>query len=526
VPVVNAAPVLEAPRLPLRTVRSAVATPRRTALILAGITVAAAVLRFWGLGHQSFWYDEGLTVMEVHYSLGRMLGLLPHIESNPPVYYTLVWAWTRIFGFGEAGFRSLSAVAGVATVPALYGVGAKLVSRRAGLVAAALAAFNPFLIWYSQEARSYSLAVLFATLSWLAFAHLRSPDASARWFVAWGVAAALTIATHYYGVLAAAPQAAWLLVARRRERKAWLALGAVAVVGAALLPLVLAQESLGNWISTYPLGRRLWQMAPQAVLGPEAPARDWLKLAAVLALALAVAMLVLRADAVERRGALFAGAFALAGFLLSLALVLVGLDNLLTRNVIVVLIALIVLVAGGLGARRAGLLGLAGTATLCVVGLVATVGVAVDRPFQRPDWRGLGRALAPGRTAGAYRAVLVQKSAGLYPLAIYVPGLRFMKRPGAPVQELDVVAAGPGTPGGWFCWWGSTCNLVPSALDTSIRIPGFRPDGPVLQEGQFSVLRLRAAAAVRLTPRVVARAVRRSEQPTWYFLYVQPPARR
>ena len=38
-------------------------------------------------------------------------------ESTPPLYYCMAWVWARIFGYGETGLRSLSAVAGVLTVP-------------------------------------------------------------------------------------------------------------------------------------------------------------------------------------------------------------------------------------------------------------------------------------------------------------------------------------------------------------------------------------------------------------------------
>ena len=60
----------------------------------------------------------------------------------------------------EYGLRSLSALAGVATVPVAYLIGAELRGRRAGLMAAALVAVNPMLLWYSQEARAYALLVL------------------------------------------------------------------------------------------------------------------------------------------------------------------------------------------------------------------------------------------------------------------------------------------------------------------------------------------------------------------------------
>ena len=89
-----------------------------------------------------------------------MLGLIPQTESTPPLYYCVAWVWARVFGYGEAALRSLSALAGVLPCRSRTAPARKLVSRRAGLIAAALAACNPLLIWYSQEARSYELLVL------------------------------------------------------------------------------------------------------------------------------------------------------------------------------------------------------------------------------------------------------------------------------------------------------------------------------------------------------------------------------
>ena len=91
-------------------------------------------------------------------------------ESNPPLYYVLAWGWAKAFGTGEVGLRSLSALFGAATVPLAYCIGAELANRRAGLIAAALVAVSPMLIWYSQEARSYALLVFFCAASLLFFA--------------------------------------------------------------------------------------------------------------------------------------------------------------------------------------------------------------------------------------------------------------------------------------------------------------------------------------------------------------------
>ena len=125
--------------------------------LLTCLVVAAIVLRFPTLGQQSFWGDETLTAWQLHQPLGDEIANLPKLEASPPLYFLLSWGWTRVFGVSEAGLRSLSALAGVAIVPVVYATGRTLLSRRAGLIAAALVAFSPALIWYSQEARPYSL---------------------------------------------------------------------------------------------------------------------------------------------------------------------------------------------------------------------------------------------------------------------------------------------------------------------------------------------------------------------------------
>lgn len=526
-------------RPPLLSVRLGVLATKRTSLIVAGLAVLGAVLRFTRIGHQSFWYDESFTVLLVRHSPSQMLGLLPRTELTPPLYYLLAWPWARVFGYGEAGLRSLSALAGVATIPAVYAAGAKLISRRAGLLAAAIAACNPLLVWYSQEARSYAVLILFATLSLLAFAHARLPQPTPRRFAAWALAAALTLATHYYGVLVVAPEAACLLWVHRRDRRSLLAVAAVVAFGLALLPIAVSQRPQASWIAPWRLDLRLQQIPTQFLLGTGAPARTLLELAGAAAVLLSGILLARSADAHERRGAVLAGALGVSGLALSLALLAAGVDELITRNVLVVLIPLIVLVSGGFGARRAGRLGVAGAAIICTVGIVAVIGVAVDTNLQRPDWRALARAIGADRPTRGGRAILLQRQVFLLPLALDVPGLHFVKPHGARVRELDVIAIKVGG-GGWFCWWGSACNLLSSSLDTSLRVHGFHRYGPVLHVNQFSILRLRSAASVRLTPGRVARALTRAPltapparprdlpsgfgPPYAYGLLAQPPA--
>src|SRR3954447_1785926 len=213
-----------------RAVRPAVAgaaVTRGERALLALIVAAGAAIRFIGLGSQSWSPDEGVTVALLKLGFGDLFTALRHSESTPPLYYYLAWLWAKVFGLNEAGLRSLSALAGTLTVPVAYVAGASLVTRRAGLVVAALAAFNPLLVWYSQESRSYALLVLLVTASFAFFAQDR-----VGW---WAAASVAALATHYFAAFVVLPEAVWLAWELRR-RALW-PLAAVAAAGAALLPL-------------------------------------------------------------------------------------------------------------------------------------------------------------------------------------------------------------------------------------------------------------------------------------------------
>src|SRR5215211_79257 len=199
--------------------------PQATLIALAALTGLAALLRFSTLDLQSYWFDESVTVSLVRLDLGGMLARIPDSESTPPLYYLLAWPWSKAFGSGEVGLRSLSALLGTATVPLAYAAARELCSRRVGLALAALAAVNPVLVWYSQEARAYALLVLLTTLSLWSFARLlRRPSAAVA--AAWAAASGLALLTHYFAAFAVLPEAVWLAVAASRRH----ALPAIAAV--------------------------------------------------------------------------------------------------------------------------------------------------------------------------------------------------------------------------------------------------------------------------------------------------------
>ena len=345
------------------------------------LLVLAAALRFPSLGVQPYWFDERLTQDTLALPFTEMVDSLVTTgnETNPPLYYLLAWPWARVFGDGPVALRSLSALAGTATVAVAYLAGRELVSVRVGRVVAALAAVSPLLVWFSQEARAYALLSLLSALSLLFFARSLRDAGALRW---WALASCLALLTHYFALFLVAVEGAWLLL-RYRER-AWRPLAAVGGTAALLVPLALSQRAEGgtSWITGVPLLDRLRGSVNGFLSGPS----EGLELVGAVLLALALAGIGLafwRGTDEERRGArtaLLAGALPL---LLTLACAVVGMDLINGRNLIVVWLPLAVIVATGFGARRAGTLGRAAGAAFCLVSIGVVLAVAMSEDLQR-----------------------------------------------------------------------------------------------------------------------------------------------
>lgn len=448
---------MEAASLPGRQRRSfasalgeAVRTRSRVFWVVVGLTALGALLRFATLGLQSYHHDEIVTASRVlRVGFGHAMDAVGFSESAPPLYYAVAWIWTQVAGNGEWGLRSLSAVAGVATIPVAYLIGRELRGGRAGVASAALVAVNPMLIWYSQEARAYALLAFFCALS-LYFCVRALEDGERRSFVGWGVVSALALATHYFAVFPLLAEV-WLLL-RRRGRAALPGLWIVGLMALLLAPLAIHQMSYGHaeWIGKFSLGHRLGETAITFVLGEtgdivgraEQPEPALLPLALV---AVAFALLLFRASKAERRAAsvpLAVGATAL-GIPLLLALASAGKDFVLARNLLPALVPLLVAVAIGLTAERARRLGTAIAALLVAYSLAFSIWVNFDEDLQRPDWDAVAERLGDPEAPRA----TVTWVLGEAPLRFYLStgAIQLKAAEGYDwlVREVDFVSEGP-----------------------------------------------------------------------------------
>ncbi len=230
-------------------------------LLLLWIAIGTA-LRFTNLTQKSPWTDEFATMV---FSLGHSFHNIPLNQAisidtllqplqsksgvgvgevfhylltedhHPPLYFMLVHWWIGLFpNSGEYislwAARSLPALFGIASIPAIYGLG--LLAFRSQLVAqiaAAMIAVSPYSIYLAQEARHYTLVILWviASLSCLVVAiqYLKRRNILPIWLIiAWIMVNSLGMATHYFFSLTLCAEAIvivrfWLLETRGNEKR-------------------------------------------------------------------------------------------------------------------------------------------------------------------------------------------------------------------------------------------------------------------------------------------------------------------
>ena len=141
--------------------------------------------------------------------ISSVVNYLSQESTHPPIYFVLTHWWIKVFRTDGGlvslwGARSLSALLGITAIPSLFGLGyLAFGSRLVGQIAAAMMAVSPYGIFLAQDARHYTLAILWviASLSCLVVAiqsiHREEPLSVGMGLV-WVGVNSLGIATHYF----------------------------------------------------------------------------------------------------------------------------------------------------------------------------------------------------------------------------------------------------------------------------------------------------------------------------------------
>jgi mannosyltransferase len=401
----------------------------RSVWILTLITIAGAWLRFSHIGAKSLWLDEGATVTLARVPWQRFQWIWWHGEANlQTVYFLMMRGWVHL-GSSEAFLRAPSAIFGTLAIPLLYVVTRKFTGVTASLAAAALLAFSPTGVYYSQEARSYSLAIVMVLLATYFFVRAVEENRPADWalWTVFGIAsfyshdlAALVLLAQAVSILFKAPPVPWRRV---------IVCGAIIFV-AALPGLTYifraTPENLHFIWMPKPSAKEVWHLA-MFYGGSGAKVGMAIVLWAAGVVTLWTTSRYGTPDA-RWRGALVMLWAILPAFVL--ALVSLRQPMFLQRYMIFSMPALMLLAGIGVGNLRKWRVGL-----ILVIVLCASASLTIVRKYNKPreDWRGASnlvfRSATPGDAVAFfpfYQRIMMdyyagQSQAGAPPLHVFAP---------------------------------------------------------------------------------------------------------
>jgi mannosyltransferase len=278
---------------------------RSTWLFLLVLVAAGAALRFYMLGVKSFWLDEVTTVDIARLPWRDFLRTMWWGNANMALYYSLLRSWLDV-GDTEFRLRTLSALFGLAAIPAIYALGNRFLSRKVGLISAVFLTLHGFHIQYSQELRGYSLVALLLILSSYAFLQLiETPERKSAWIL-YVLLSTLAIYSQMFAVFVLASQ--WLVLTPVRIKRLGILrlLSAAAAIGVVSIPLAVVmifhnQQQMATWREFYhaPTISDLLEMLERLVGGKAGDTPN--SIPGMILLVLYVALWILALSGVFRR---------------------------------------------------------------------------------------------------------------------------------------------------------------------------------------------------------------------------------
>lgn len=236
---------------------------RNVLFLLVLILILGAFLRIYKLGSESFWIDEMETIYAVQQeSFPTVLKNIYQTGLAAPQYYDegdtgamplnflFSYYWTKIFGLSEFKLRLLSALFGIGSLYLIFLIGKMMFDQKTGLLAAFILSINYMHIYYSQEARSYSLLV-FLTLLTVYFL-LRILKENKAYDLLFILSGSLLAYTHYFGFFILFFEFVYFLAYYKSHLKSIIiSYAGIFVLYLPWLPALLKQASKINYLSVY-----------------------------------------------------------------------------------------------------------------------------------------------------------------------------------------------------------------------------------------------------------------------------------
>jgi uncharacterized membrane protein len=371
--------------MPMNPILFRTQAARQALILFALIAIFALFVRLWHIQRESFWADEGWTML---LAKGPTLAEVAHTmaeDQHPPLYFMLMRLWMDTFGDSLFMARLLSALWSLICLAAVYRLGADWFSPAAGLAAALILALTDNEIMLAREARHYTQMAALAALSALFYLRYARQPRRANG-IAWLLSSIALLYTHYLGVLVIGVQVLHAAVAVRPLRRLPDLIIRFGAIGIAFLPqfaVFLMQSSVRYtrpiiFQSTLPNTSETFSMVRTDLIGTH------FGLTGALAL-LGLAYVTYRFGVAHWRWRPLLPTLFLALWVLLPIIVIIGINDrfpiLTTRNFLIVTPALAILIGHGL-------LNLDRTARAIILAVLVGVSLTtLDAYHIKPPWR-------------------------------------------------------------------------------------------------------------------------------------------
>lgn len=221
-------------------------------IIVGACMVGAVAISRLFLIHNSLRLDEAQSLWQTSHSLGGTLKVVAQ-DVHVPLYHLLLHFWQLYVGQSVETARTLSLIFFLLSIPVVYALARRLLSVKWSLLVVILFSFSPFMNWYANESRMYTLLVLMATLSQYYFLRLIESRGKSGW-LGYSLTAMVGIYSHYFFVFTLLCQGIYFLIARRHFVRGTLRRFVIlaAVLAVELAPWLYYFRSLGSASNTSP----------------------------------------------------------------------------------------------------------------------------------------------------------------------------------------------------------------------------------------------------------------------------------
>jgi len=196
--------------------------------------------------------DEAQSIWQVSHSISEILDIVGR-DVHVPLYHIILHFWQGIFDNSIISARYLSLLLSIISIPFVYILASKIYTPQIALMTTILFILSPFINWYANEARMYSLLLLLAVLNSIFFIDILKQDKNKSW-IGFVLTAILGIYTHYFYWLFLLSNALFYITNYRKFQKNLLSKFIISsvIIIISILPWIYYVISLGAAANTKP----------------------------------------------------------------------------------------------------------------------------------------------------------------------------------------------------------------------------------------------------------------------------------